>query len=270
MSDTDIPAAKWPRPYWTAGDEHTVLLFFVFGKFNKDLRIPAARHGSKGLPEGIELFRYPRETLEQWEGYPLHGALGEMLRQDHPTRVRGGAGGAGSAERARQPPDPHGLDYLYDTLGVIAGLMDIGGVAVADPQILSLFDRETWMQRFMVEGGAAARDHVLILCNDDEQPRRCGLGAHPRHAQVRAPRRQHPRRAAKRDRCRRRAVHAAGRDAGAGRAFEDGQELEIDGLPAVLGAAGRQSGRSEIQQHPRAFRLARLRCAPGARSRWEA
>ena len=26
----------WPRPYWTPGDEHAVLLFFVFGRFNKD------------------------------------------------------------------------------------------------------------------------------------------------------------------------------------------------------------------------------------------
>ena len=35
--------------------------------------------------------------------------------------------------------------------------MEIGGVAVADPQILSLFDAASWNERFMVEGGAPPR-----------------------------------------------------------------------------------------------------------------
>lgn len=161
--------AVWPRPYWTPGDEHAVLLFFVFGRFNETLRIPAARHGSKGLPEGIELFRYPREVLEQWEGYPLHGALGELLHQDHPKAYAAACQAPEVLSVRGRIEDADSLDYLNDTLGVIAALMEIGGVAVADPQILSLFDAESWNGRFMVEGGAPPRRHVLILCNDDDE-----------------------------------------------------------------------------------------------------
>lgn len=227
----------WPRPYWTPGDEHAVLLFFVFGTFDKELRIPAARHGSKGLPAGIELFRYPRETLEQWEGYPLHGALGELLRQDH-------ASAFGAAQKATEVlsvrgriEDADSLDYLNDTLGVIAGLMDIGGVAVADPQILSLFDGESWNRRFMIEGGAPPRNHVLILCNDDKESDRGASWVRTRGM----------RKFGRPDV----SIHGVPRpqtDAAGvlcmrlvqmqvmGRHFADGQELEIEGMPGVLRA----------------------------------
>lgn len=230
-------SALWPRPYWTPGDEHAVLLFFVFGDFDEELRIPAARHGSKGLPQGIELFRYPREVLEQWAGYPLHGALGELLRQDH-------AAAFAAAGRAREVlsvrgriEDAASLDYLNDTLGVIAALMDIGGVAVADPQILSLFDGEAWNRRFMIEGGAPPRSHVLILCNDDAETD--GDTAWVRTRGMRK---------FGRPDVSIRGVPCKDADAAGelcmrlvemqvmGTHFADGQELEIDGLPGTLRA----------------------------------
>jgi len=167
MSRKTDASAVWPRPYWTPGDEHAVLLFFVFGEFAETLHIPAARHGSKGLPDGIELFRYPREVLEQWQGYPLHGALGEVLHQDHPQAYAAACKAPEVLSVRGRIEDMDSLDYLNDTLGVIAALMEIGGVAVADPQILSLFDGDSWNGRFMIEGGAPPRRHVLILCNDD-------------------------------------------------------------------------------------------------------
>ncbi|GAB3022643.1 MULTISPECIES: hypothetical protein [Oleiagrimonas] len=237
MSDTRSTASEWPRPNWSAGDEHAVLLFFVFGTFAKELRIPAARHGSKGLPAGVELFRYPRETLEQWEGFPLHGALGEMLRQDHPTAFEAAMAAPEVLSVRGRLEDAASLDYLRDTLGVIAGLMDIGGVAVADPQILSLFDQETWQDRFMVEGGAPPRHHVLILCNEDED---AGGGM----AWVRT---RGMRKFGRPDISIRGVPHKQADAAGElclrlvemqvmGTHFSDGQELEIEGLPDVLKA----------------------------------
>ncbi len=229
--------AIWPRPYWKQGDEHAVLLFFVFGTFDKELRIPAARHGSKGLPEGIELFRYPRTTLEQWEGYPLHGALGALLRQDDP-RAFEAAGKSSEVLSVRgRIEDPDSLDYLNDTLGVIAGLMDIGGVAVADPQILSLFDGASWNERFMVEGGAPPRNHVLILCNDDDEA--AGDAAWVRTRGMRKFGRPDvsirnvplDRADVAGELCMRLVQMQV-----MGAHFVDGQELEIEGLPGVLRA----------------------------------
>ena len=167
---TATPEA-WPRPYWQPSDETLVLNFYVFGRFAEDLAIPAARYASRGLPEGVALQRFGHNALRGWEGYPLKGALGELLKEDAPDAF----------EQARSTPDVlvvrgdladrDSLDYLRDTMGVLAGLLDVGGVAILDPQILSLFDAEAWRRHYLVPGGAPPRNHVLILRNPDDEGR---------------------------------------------------------------------------------------------------
>src|SRR3569623_3445024 len=138
--DTPMTATPeaWPRPYWQPSDETIVLNFYVFGRFAENLAIPAARFASLGLPEGIELQRFGHNALRGWEGYPLKGALGELLKDDAPAAFA----------RARATPDVlvvrgelaarASLDYLRATLGVLAGLLDVGGAAILDPQMLTL------------------------------------------------------------------------------------------------------------------------------------
>ena len=162
------PQAEWPRPYWAPGEDSALLVFFIFGRFPEEIVLPAARYGSNGLPEGMEMHRYPNETLATWEGYPLRGALGEVLEHDAPIAF----------DAAKQAPevirisgtldDRASLDYLRDTLGVLAALLDIGGDVVVDPQILSLFDAPAWRERYLVDGGAPPRNHVVILAHDEE------------------------------------------------------------------------------------------------------
>src|SRR5690348_4248910 len=134
----------WPRPYWQPSDETIVLHFYVFGRFAEDLAIPAARYASLGLPEEVELQRFGHNALRGWNGYPLKGALGELLKEDAPAAF----------EQARAAPevlvvrgeiaDRDSLDHLRDTLGVLAGLLDVGGSVILDPQILTLFDDQAW------------------------------------------------------------------------------------------------------------------------------
>jgi hypothetical protein len=222
----------WPRPYWTDAGDEALLLFFIFGAFPADLNIPAARYASQGLPEGIELFRYPHATLKQWEGYPLAGALGEVLREDDPDTL---------AEAQQTPEvlcvrgrvdDGPGLDYLRDTLGVIAGLLDLGGTAVVDPQILSLFGAEDWRRRYLVKGGAPPRNHVLILCNDDDggsqwvRTRGMRKFGRPDISIRGVPRADAPRAGAL-------CEHLVELGALGGRLIE-GQDLEVEGLPGGM------------------------------------
>ena len=171
MNDA-TPAASWPRPYWQSGDEEAVLQFYVFGKFEAELLIPSPRYGSPGLPEGVEIQRFQNAVLRQWEGYPLNGALGQLIKEDTPEAY----------ENARIAPevlvvrgvlkDAATLDYLRDTLGVLAGMLDVGGTGILDPQILTLFDPDHWRRHYLVKGGAPPRSHVLILRSGEEVPDR--------------------------------------------------------------------------------------------------
>ncbi|QWT19233.1 hypothetical protein KPL74_15965 [Bacillus sp. NP157] len=168
MINTTTPAAEWPRPYWQPSDEQGVLLFFVFGSFPTDVAIPAAKYGSPGLPDGVEMQSMQNAVLARWEGYPLTGALGELLQEDNPEAFKAAKDAPHVMVIRGRFPDREKLDYLRDTLAVVAGLTDVGGKVVVDPQILTLFDAASWRDHYLVAGGAPPRHHVLILCSPEE------------------------------------------------------------------------------------------------------
>ncbi|PWK92300.1 hypothetical protein [Fulvimonas soli] len=162
-------APEWPRPYWQQPGGNALLQFYVFGGFAPDLAIPAARYASAGLPRGVELKRFQNAVLRGWEGYPLAGALGEVLREESPEAYEAARRAPEALVIRGELADQASLDYLRDTLGVIAGLLDVGGGAVLDPQILSLFSAADWRRRYLVPGGAPPRSHVLILRREEAQ-----------------------------------------------------------------------------------------------------
>lgn len=159
----------WPRPQWRDSGEDAFLLWFVFGDFAPAFEIDAPRYRTRGTPAGITVARYPNRELAKWNGYPLAGMLGGVLYADNaPLFER--AQRAGECLMLRgSVADPADLDGLRDLVGTITALTDLGGVAVVDPQTLSMFDAPTWRARFFEADAFDARDHVLILCHDDER-----------------------------------------------------------------------------------------------------
>jgi hypothetical protein len=157
----------WQRPHWQPSDEEILVQFYVFGEF-QPIRVPSAQYGSDGLPEEVELTSHYHSALRDWEGYPLKGPLGELFKSDAPEAF----------EKAKAAPqvlvlrgrfkDSADTGYLRDTFGVLAGLLDIGGVAILDPQILSLFTADEWRRRYLIKDGAPLRNHVLILRDEEE------------------------------------------------------------------------------------------------------
>jgi hypothetical protein len=162
-----IPA--WQRPHWQASDEEILLQFYVFGKFDP-VRVPSADYGSAGLPAGIEAVSHYHSALRTWDGYPLKGATGRMFKADAPDAY----------QRALDAPevmvvrgtlkDSPATGYLRDTLGVLAGMLDIGGTAILDPQILSLMDAGAWRAKYLIRDGAPIRNHLLILRDGEPTP----------------------------------------------------------------------------------------------------
>lgn len=228
--------AKWPRPQWSDGGERAFLLWFVFGDFPAEFRIDAAKYRTRGMPDGVQVIRYVNRELAKWDGYPLAGALGAMLWEEDAALFE-------RAKRARECivirgeiADPADLDPLRDVVGTIAGLCDLGAVAVIDPQTLDMADATGWRARFFDDDAFHPRDHVLILCSDDEHDagrawvhtRGMRKFARPDVSIVNVP----PE-----------AVDAAGELAlrfvafqCAGGIVEEGREVEVDGLPEGMRA----------------------------------
>jgi hypothetical protein len=165
--------ATWPRPYWHAGDEQALLHFYVFGKFAPELVIPTARYNNASLPAGIGLERFQNAVLRQWDGYPLFGELGATLRGDSPETFASARAAPEVLVVRGGLKDAATLDYLRQTLGALAALLDVGATSILDPQMLRLFSAAEWREHYLVKGGAPLRNHVLILLDPDaERPGR--------------------------------------------------------------------------------------------------
>ncbi len=172
--------------------------------------------------------------LRKWEGYPLSGELGDILREETPEAFEQARVAPEVLVVRGHLPDAGTLDYLRDTLGVLAGLLDIGGISILDPQTLRLFAAADWREHYLIKGGAPARNHVLILHNADE--------AHAKRSWVRT---RGMRKFGRPDisihNVPKRDVDRAGAMCeqlvelqSLGAHFEAGQPLEVDGLPAGL------------------------------------
>ncbi|SHL82238.1 hypothetical protein [Rhodanobacter sp. OK091] len=162
-----IPA--WQRPHWQASDEEILLQFYVFGKFDA-VRVPSADYGSPGLPPGIEAVSHYHSALRQWDGYPLKGAMGRMFKDDAPEAWQIAFDAPEVMVVRGRLKDSQATGYLRDTLGVLAGLLDIGGTAILDPQILSLLDAGEWRRKYLIRDGAPIRNHLLILRDGESTP----------------------------------------------------------------------------------------------------
>jgi len=159
----------WPRPQWKDSGDPAFLLWFVFGDFGEGFAIDAEKYRTRGTPAGVDVVRYVNRELAKWNGYPLDGVLGGILRDEDAALVERARRAGECAMLRGSITDPTDFDGLRDLVGTITALMDAGGVAVVDPQTLSMFDAATWHERFFDVDAFQPRDHVLVLCDEDEQ-----------------------------------------------------------------------------------------------------
>ncbi|MBW3636555.1 MAG: hypothetical protein KY445_08840 [Armatimonadetes bacterium] len=146
---------SWPRSRWVAGGGEARVCLEVCGRFEKQLDLSDPKYG-EGLPDGVTAQQFPND----WSRFA--GAMGDILRESN-------LDAAPAIEAAPQfvrvfghVPDPDSLDYLRDILGVVAALLDQGGVGVIDPQTLQIFAPHQWRETFW--GGAfEPTSHVVIL-----------------------------------------------------------------------------------------------------------
>jgi hypothetical protein len=161
--------AHWPRPQWQDSSDQAFLLWFVFGELDTNLQIDAVKYRTRGTPAGFEVVRYANKTLANWEGYPLAGTLGRVLWDENASLFERAKSARDCVMLRGAIADPSDLDVLRDLVGSIAALCDSGAVAVVDPQTLSMLAAPQWRERFFDGDAVDPRDHVLILCDADEE-----------------------------------------------------------------------------------------------------
>ncbi|MDR3639351.1 MAG: hypothetical protein P4L84_36455 [Isosphaeraceae bacterium] len=162
------PLADWPRPYYEGPAGKPFLFYVVYGSFSHAAALDAEHYRSNGVYPGLTLAHYGQEhhaeVLDGFrEGYPWD----DLLRRDpalaHRTR---------EAEECLilqgELDDQADLNYLRDTVGLLAFLLDHGGVVVFDPQIFRWWGADAWRQHVFEPAAAIPGRHVVILNSEEE------------------------------------------------------------------------------------------------------
>ncbi len=163
-----MTAPHWPRPQWRDGGARALFLWFVFGDFAPDFRVDAARYRTRGTPAGVDVMRYTHESIRAWDGYPLGGTMGTLFEGENAALLARARAARDCLMLRGDVADPADLDSLRDLVGTITALVDLGGVAVVDPQMLSLFDPAEWRARFFESDEFLPRNHIAILASEDD------------------------------------------------------------------------------------------------------
>lgn len=162
--------SSWPREFYQPGGGGSAFLFYVvFGDINTDAPLSRQKYGVGGMPEALDLQQYSTEThpgLLQgfregyvWEEFQRESPrlAAEVLVANACMVVRGEFG------------DPDSLNYLRDTVGLITWLLDGGGLAVYDLQILRWWSAEEWRGEIWKPGAEVVNRHVALLVSPEEK-----------------------------------------------------------------------------------------------------
>jgi hypothetical protein len=160
------PPSSWDREYFASGGGDAWLLYCVFGSFPAIPTCSHARYRTTGLPPGVEIRRFERasrpERLDAW----FEGHFGRQLDSSTcSTLVRAAPE---MLVVSGTIPDPPSLTYLRDTVGIISFLLDSGGVAVLDAQILYWWSQREWTERIWAPEAPVPRHHVVIFFSGEE------------------------------------------------------------------------------------------------------
>jgi len=159
---------SWPRPHFVPGGGNPLLFYVVFGAL--DLARPLSRlsYRTSGLPDWLELVNYKRtEQSEVFAGYQS-GPMWKLLKRDAPILARDVEQAPQCIAIRGEPADPPTLDYFRDTIGIVTWLLDAGGRAVYDPQMLWLWGADEWREEVFEPYAPKPDRHTTILVSPEE------------------------------------------------------------------------------------------------------
>ena len=155
---------SWPRPRYIEGGGDALVWLEIYGDWaDSQTQVSASKHNSAGLPPELIAQITPNDNGASW-----HGAMADLARQSNPIAWQIALESPQKLVIRGEIADPNSLDYLRDTIGVVAASLESGGVAVFEPQILTVFGAEEWRQQFFGAGFEPTNHAVILLTPQDD------------------------------------------------------------------------------------------------------
>lgn len=157
----------WKRQRFKPGGGDAFLFYVVYGSIDPKAPLSRSTYRSSGIPEGLTVSSYGPQVHPETVDSFRSGYLWDELKTLDPD-LAGKVSEQKSCMVLRGTfSDPKDLDYLRDTVGLIAHFLDHGGVAVYDPQMFKWWSSEEWKERIFKPAGPVPRHHSVILTSED-------------------------------------------------------------------------------------------------------
>lgn len=163
-----VELQSWPRPHFAPGGGNPLLFYAVFGRFDLNRPLGRTKYRTAGMPEWLKLVSYERAAQpDAFAGYQT-GPAWELLTRDQPILARDAEAAPQCVALRGEPTDPPTLDYFRDTIGILMWLLDCGGRAIYDPQMLWLWSADEWREEAFEPNEPNPDRHTTILVSPED------------------------------------------------------------------------------------------------------
>ena len=161
---------NWKRPSFVANGGDPFLFYVVLGAVDFSTAFSPRKYRSNGPTEGLAVTAYDRVQHPQVAAGFRSGFLWEEFATANPVVARQVADSNDCCVLRGTPEDSHTLNYLRDTVGLIAYLLDNGGVAVFDPWMFRWWTAAEWQETVFAATRLQLDHHVVILVSKEADP----------------------------------------------------------------------------------------------------
>lgn len=160
----------WERKHYAAGGGAPFLFYVVYGEIDSSTPLSRSTYRSNGVPDGIDVMSYGPNKHPDVPGSFREGHLWDEFVADDPKLSSTVAQSEHCMILRGTPVDSTTLNYLRDTVGLIAYLIDRGGCAIYDPFMFRWWQPSEWKHQIFDPSAAVPRHHTVILVSTEDDP----------------------------------------------------------------------------------------------------
>lgn len=160
--------SHWRRDHFEPGGGDAYLYYTLYGDIDISVPLSPGEYRSQGAHDYLKIMSFGPDNHPEIVKFHYDGHIWQCLEQFNPELALTVRKQTSCLVLQGTFEDPETLDYLRDTVGLIAYLLDRGAVAVLDLQTFTWFSADDWKSRIFASELCVPTDHVVILDSEDQ------------------------------------------------------------------------------------------------------
>lgn len=163
---------NWERKHFVDGGGEPFLFYVVYGEVDPSIPLSSELYHSEGIPLGIDVMSYSADSDLDIVTSFRKGYVWDNFLARNPEFAAHVESCQSCIILRGTPTESETLNYLRDTVGLVAFMLDNGGCAVFDPQILRWWSPNEWKSELFNPVGPVPTHHIVILKSEEDESSR--------------------------------------------------------------------------------------------------